>query len=221
MKEVILSKFTEFERKISDLSNTIEGIKQDRVNWCRENSNEIKKLFPQKNRVYKIKTKLTDSYRYSELTDDVYYFKVTNTRFNPMNLFKYGFTTYPTVKGRILDANLKEAVTYYYDDDEMEITNLEEISISPSNYTNKFTKVYVMFDMNTGYYKIGRSSNPEYRERTLQSEKPTIKLMFYNDARMKDEKVLHDKFKDKRIRGEWFDLSGSDIEQIKEYFENN
>jgi hypothetical protein len=52
----------------------------------------------------------------------------------------------------------------------------------------------------------------------LQSEKPTIEMIYSHDARIKDEKVLHDYFKSKRVRGEWFDLSGSDLQYIKEYF---
>ena len=82
----------------------------------------------------------------------------------------------------------------------------------------KFTKVYVMIDKNTGYYKIGRSKNPQYRERTLQSEKPTIEMLFNHEARVKDEKDLHKMFQDKRVRGEWFDLNGSDLYKIREYF---
>jgi hypothetical protein len=38
------------------------------------------------------------------------------------------------------------------------------------------------------------------------------------DARIKDEKIIHDMFVQKRIRGEWFDLSGSDVAKIFNYF---
>jgi hypothetical protein len=78
-----------------------------------------------------------------------------------------------------------------------------------------------MIDKNTGYYKIGRSKNPKIRETTLQSEKPTIEMIFSVESKMSDEKVLHDLFKNKRIRGEWFDLSGSDINTIREYFKKS
>ena len=82
------------------------------------------------------------------------------------------------------------------------------------------TNVYVMIDKNTGYYKIGRSKNPEYRERTLQSEKPTIEMLFNHKARPNDETYLNNHFRTKRIRGEWFDLKGSDLNEIKRYFNN-
>lgn len=79
------------------------------------------------------------------------------------------------------------------------------------------TYVYIMIDHNTKYYKIGKSDSPLKREKTLQSEKPTIQLIYYFESYDNDEKILHQKFKDKRIRGEWFNLDENDIEYIKNY----
>ena len=36
--------------------------------------------------------------------------------------------------------------------------------------------------------------------------------------RVKDEKQLHSIFNEKRVRGEWFDLNGSDLKTIRQYF---
>jgi len=77
------------------------------------------------------------------------------------------------------------------------------------NYT------YVMFDKNTGYYKIGQSTQPKIRERTLQSEKPTIEMYLCVKSSKEKESELHSKFREKRIRGEWFDLNESDLDYIK------
>jgi hypothetical protein len=73
-------------------------------------------------------------------------------------------------------------------------------------------KCYIMIDGATKYVKIGKSINPENRERTLQSEKPTIKMIhvFNNDI----EKILHQKYNDKRLRGEWFDLTEDEVNHI-------
>jgi hypothetical protein len=79
----------------------------------------------------------------------------------------------------------------------------------------KKTNVYVMIDHNTKFYKIGKSINPIHREKTLQSEKPTIELIHSFKAYDYDEKILHNKYKDKRIRGEWFNLDQYDIDYIK------
>jgi excisionase family DNA binding protein len=42
---------------------------------------------------------------------------------------------------------------------------------------SKQTWVYLMKDLRNGFYKIGQSQNPQYRERTLQSEQPLIALV--------------------------------------------
>lgn len=77
------------------------------------------------------------------------------------------------------------------------------------------TNIYLMVDKNTGLHKIGRSKTPVTRERTLQSEKPTIEIIFHTAGTVKDEKHLHEKFNAKRVRGEWFNLSEEDIDFIK------
>ena len=79
--------------------------------------------------------------------------------------------------------------------------------------------VYLMQDTTNNYYKIGRSKTPQYREKTLQSEKPTIELLFFYEGSCEDEMELHERFKEKRIRGEWFDINEEDIQVIKDYFE--
>ena len=80
--------------------------------------------------------------------------------------------------------------------------------------------LYLMKDYNTGYYKIGISNSPEYREKTLQSEKPTIEMICnkkYVSRRIAHsiEQALHKTFADKRVRGEWFDLDSSDVKEIE------
>jgi len=75
-----------------------------------------------------------------------------------------------------------------------------------------------MIDKNTNYYKIGFSKNPKYREKTLQSEKPTIELIKKYVGYMYQEKELHDIFSDNRIRGEWFELRDDQLKIIDGYF---
>ena len=76
--------------------------------------------------------------------------------------------------------------------------------------------VYLMKDETNGYHKIGISNKPEYRERTLQSEKPTIALLCAKEfpTRIIAEAIefaLHKTFEDKRLRGEWFALDEKDV----------
>ena len=79
--------------------------------------------------------------------------------------------------------------------------------------------VYLMYDEKNGYYKIGISNNPQYRERTLQSEKPSIRLLCAKDfpARIIAEAIegaLHKAFAAKHMRGEWFNLEAQDVANI-------
>ena len=77
-----------------------------------------------------------------------------------------------------------------------------------------------MVDTTNGYHKIGISNNPEYREHTLQSEKPTIELLAAKQFPSRIiasaiESALHSAFGEKRLRGEWFDLTDQDVSDIK------
>jgi|21_taG_2_1085346.scaffolds.fasta_scaffold11191_2 hypothetical protein len=110
---------------------------------------------------------------------------------------------------------------------EQENARLEQI-----NYDKMFPRktknqkkqfCYILKDENIKYedgssaYKIGKSSNPENREKTLQAEKPTLKLIkqFKKDL----EKELHYKYKEQNIRGEWFKLYPSQIKYICTHYE--
>lgn len=74
--------------------------------------------------------------------------------------------------------------------------------------------VYLMHNRRNNYYKIGRSNNPEYREKTLQAEDPDIALLNKWIGSSALEKHLHNTFRSLRIRGEWFALKEDDITSI-------
>ena len=77
-------------------------------------------------------------------------------------------------------------------------------------------QTYLMRDENTGYVKIGVSINPKLRERTLQSQKPTISL--FATVKGNIERKLHKAYANKKVRGEWFDLTQEEINSmITEY----
>lgn len=88
-------------------------------------------------------------------------------------------------------------------------------------YTYTECYVYLMLDKNTGYHKIGISNNPEFREKTLQSEKPTITMLAckkYPHRKIAEaiESALHTTYSAQRIRGEWFNLNEEDVFIIME-----
>ncbi len=81
--------------------------------------------------------------------------------------------------------------------------------------------VYLMKDLSNDYYKIGISNKPEYREKTLQSEKPTIELLACKKFPTRKiaeaiESALHAAYSQQRLRGEWFNLNEEDVAAIIE-----
>lgn len=90
---------------------------------------------------------------------------------------------------------------------------------SVSRDSNEECYVYLMIDTTNNFHKIGISNNPKYREKTLQSDKPTIELLHkksFPNRRIAEvlEKTLHITYSSKRIRGEWFDLDNDEINEI-------
>lgn len=78
-----------------------------------------------------------------------------------------------------------------------------------------------MHDEANGFYKIGMSNNPIYREGTLQSEKPTIKLIAshkYPSRKFASalEAALHNLYSNLHVRGEWYRLRDEDVNEIIE-----
>lgn len=77
---------------------------------------------------------------------------------------------------------------------------------------------YVYILESGGFYKIGFSYDPLARARRLSTGSPlpirivhTLRTAFHESIEAK----LHRRFRAKRIHGEWFDLSDSDVDYIK------
>jgi hypothetical protein len=87
------------------------------------------------------------------------------------------------------------------------------VSTYPRSTKNQ--KVYLIFDRNTGLYKIGKSNNAVKRETTLAAQLPFIELVCVIDSVNVTERSLHHVYKTKRVRGEWFNLTQEDVEYIK------
>tara|TARA_R110002020_G_C16169395_1_gene763963 strand:+ start:42 stop:1127 length:1086 start_codon:yes stop_codon:yes gene_type:complete len=81
-----------------------------------------------------------------------------------------------------------------------------------TEYVRPQSKCYILKDNNTGFYKIGKSINPVFREKTLQSEKPTIQAVKIFKEDHEDE--LHKKYSKYRVRGEWFKLNKIQLQYI-------
>lgn len=69
----------------------------------------------------------------------------------------------------------------------------------------------------TGHYKIGWSVEPRKRLKIFSVEMPIqIRLLhyFYAEDALLAERLLHERFAEKRVSGEWFRLAEQDVELI-------
>lgn len=73
--------------------------------------------------------------------------------------------------------------------------------------------VYLM-KHSSGLIKIGYSCNPKNREKTLQAEDPSVHLLFTCKGSTEKEFRIHRICSDKRVRGEWFNLTNSQVDWI-------
>ena len=225
----LIKELNAYNQEIIEAQKAYKDSVHNRYSWLNKNRVKINTIYPNRGQIYetvKIKKALKYDWYAQDLNEDIYYFKPKTDTLSLKQDFPNGVTGNEgfSVFGTILDSNFEEVIGSRYEEYknvQVYITNLKEVDLPNTNKSRGvITKVYVMIDKNTGYYKIGRSVNPKIRERTLQSEKPTIEMLFNFNARVRDEKDLHNMFKSKRIRGEWFDLSGSDVNKIKGYFNN-
>lgn len=100
---------------------------------------------------------------------------------------------------------------------------LEQNPLRPQNQPKPKRRVvagfvYVMKDSLRNTYKIGFSKKPDFREKTLQAEVPSIERIATYAGTMDDERELHRRFDNLRLRGEWFSLGESDLNLIAQYF---
>lgn len=92
------------------------------------------------------------------------------------------------------------------------------IKLVPRNKSSKAGFVYLV-QSPTGYYKIGRTSDPNNRMKTFSVKLPfeVSYVCVIETVDMKAlEASLHEQFAGKRASGEWFALDAEDVEYIKD-----
>jgi len=157
-----------------------------------------------------------DQYIFKNIDFEINYWKKYNVVFTNIDdikfrcadhLLYYNKISLETYEYLIKDNTSKFINWYYFN--KPDLTANDNIKVLNEN---SIIKTYIMKDDNTGFYKIGKSINPKFREQTLQSEKPTIKIVKIWEKNI--EKELHNLYKSFRIRGEWFDLSKIQVKYI-------
>lgn len=81
---------------------------------------------------------------------------------------------------------------------------------------NEDSEVYLLRGSVTGYYKIGVSTNLKDRLRQVHNGIPEDTMFIFSSTGGRElESYLHEKYKDKKIKGEWFCLNKNDVAEIK------
>lgn len=82
--------------------------------------------------------------------------------------------------------------------------------------------VYLIEERNgQGYYKIGSTRNKDIQKRLKQlqtgnADDLVLKDCFETEKPFKLEKMLHNKYQDKRLDGEWFLLDEDDVSSFQD-----
>ena len=113
---------------------------------------------------------------------------------------------------------------YWYFDSQFysieESLSPDEFMIEVRKYKNKQpTHVYLMNQEESHMYKIGVTNNVSKRLSSIQTSNPNpVSLVFAGKVEnpRKLEKELHRHFKSQQITREWFELSNSDIDYVKQ-----
>lgn len=83
---------------------------------------------------------------------------------------------------------------------------------------SQFGYVYIVGSSEEGLYKIGKTTSPEKRLRSLQTACPyelDYTRWIKTDRMDELERRLHNQFSDKRTRGEWFKLAEEDLKLME------
>lgn len=95
------------------------------------------------------------------------------------------------------------------------------IHMKDQKIKEKITKGYIYLISDDRYIKIGITKNIKNRINSIQHGNPDANIIYYKyiENYVNIEKILHEKYKSKKIKGEWFKLSEYDINEIKVYLE--
>lgn len=139
----------------------------------------------------------------------------------------YRTATYPEDAATI--ERLETLATYKYVDPETQKDAREALKMLASGTTlirqkstkplPKPTKGFIYIARCGQYHKIGLTNNFERRCKELTDNTPleiTWAYLIPTDDMRKLEAVLHKKYKDKRHKGEWFNLSEADVREIQD-----
>jgi hypothetical protein len=124
-------------------------------------------------------------------------------------------------KTGIASDKLKRKILSYIKKEKKEYLEKNQKNEENNTLPNK-KEGYIYLIKSQNLYKIGRAKKIKDRIRAYKTENPfgiEILLQVKVDNYIKEENMLLDMFKEKKVRGEWFSLNEEDVELIKEIYE--
>ena len=123
---------------------------------------------------------------------------------------------YPLEVSRVL---VKEIMTRFSEELAFHRIELEDMKSIQAKTGETTCFVYIMKDEKNGCHKIGISNRPEYREKTLQSDKPFIIMLKAKEFPTRKiarafEQALHKTYQERHVRGEWFELTPEEVKEV-------
>ena len=95
--------------------------------------------------------------------------------------------------------------------------------VSNDKDMKKKEAVYILQKANSSIFKIGRSYIVNNRLKMINAKLPfktKIFKLFFTKESKKIEKILHQKYKNKKVRGEWFELTNEDLKWLSKVESN-
>lgn len=88
--------------------------------------------------------------------------------------------------------------------------------------TKKAKESYIYIMEDRGIYKIGKADNVNKRLKQMETGNPYIKIHYYGKVKdwIGSEKHLHNLFKCKNVKGEWFNLDSYDVSMAVQYIKH-
>jgi hypothetical protein len=215
----------ELESEMVDIENKLINHSKKIEEFFIKNDKEIKKLFPQKGKVYLLKKEARIK-RHFDMDGCINYknsfaVKVVSTKFyRKKTTDQWRWNAMPLVEGIFLDKELSPIRTEHGSIEENCYVSIDSIGdeiLFPNKKINENDNLYIINVENTNLYKIGVSNDVKKRLIGIQTGNPfkcVIYKIYPSKYAYRAEAYLQNKFKNKNTNGEWFSLDYYDIMEI-------
>ena len=200
-----LDKYAQIEKRLYE---QMHENKKRSVEYAKANRHEIKKLLPKKGSSFYL------------VNDDILF---NNTPTHYVTVTDSSLTTGGN-RSTIIEFKPTVKVNRYSAEDKLlckDCISIDELG-NPYNPATKDSYIYLIKAIGRPVYKIGKADDPYKRIQQLQTGSPERLMIidtFLSTEPLRTEAMVHSKYKDYRMSGEWFNLEGVNISEVKEYIQ--